>query len=153
MKLALLKEFQVVDIIDIDVNDEDLIKEYSSKYQIIDVTNFNPYPEVGWVFDGSNIVPKTGMGVPPPKRLISKLAFRQRITLEEKIAIYTAKKTNVILEVFLDDLAASQYVDLGRGDTRNGVLFLAQKGILTMKRALEILDNPIIEQERYKGSI
>jgi hypothetical protein len=149
MKVALLENYICKRIAEIP--DEDLAA-YSRSYTVIDISNSNPQPQVGWVFDGSMLKPVDGV-MPPPKRLISKLAFRQRLLIQEKIKIYTARKTNIVIDIFLDDVAASTYIDLGRKDTRDGVGYLVQIDCLNPVRAQQILDNPITEEERYKGQI
>lgn len=76
---------------------------------------------------------------PEPVRNITRLAFRNRFTTSEKVAIYTAAESNVLLRVFLDDLANSQEVDLDFPGTIEGVMALEHFGIIAEGRAAEIL--------------
>lgn len=90
---------------------------------------------------------------------ITKLAFRNRFTSGEKVAIEFAclddpaapmpqRLQSAALRAHQADLAAATFVDLSREDTRAGVQMLEAAGLLTEGRALEILDAPILPQER-----
>lgn len=76
---------------------------------------------------------------PEPVRRISKLKFRNRFTGAEKLALYTAAEASVQLRVYLDDLAAAEFVDLDYPATVAGVQALEQAGIIGAGRAAEIL--------------
>jgi hypothetical protein len=95
----------------------------------------------------------------PTLRHITKLAFRNRFTMGEKIAIDLASIDNpaaaasvrqqqAMIRVLLEDTRTSAYIDLDREDTRAGVQQLEAAGLLGTGRALEILDNPIQLNER-----
>jgi hypothetical protein len=71
--------------------------------------------------------------------VISRLDFRNRFSMNEKLAIYTIGETNVAAKVWLDDLAAAGYVSLEDERTIAGVNWLVSAGILTQQRADEIL--------------
>lgn len=75
----------------------------------------------------------------PLPRLISVSAFRQRFTIEEKTAIYTAAETSPELRAWLDDLAALEVVDLDNADLIFVVNWLAQVNIITANRVSELL--------------
>ena len=94
-----------------------------------------------------------------PDSRITKLAFRNRFTSTEKVAIeFTClddpaapmpqRLQSAALRANQADLAAATFVDLAREDTRAGVQMLEAAGLLTEGRALEILDAPILPQER-----
>lgn len=74
---------------------------------------------------------------PPPVRIISKADFRNRFTTEEKLAIYSS--TDIIVKIFLDDLAAIDMVDLDSANIISGVQALETAGLLISERTLEIL--------------
>jgi hypothetical protein len=84
---------------------------------------------------------------------ITVLAFRNRFTTNEKIAIDIASIDNpaatmeqrqmaAMLRVNAADLAVATFVDLSRPDTRQGVQLLEQFGIIGPGRAATILDTP-----------
>ena len=77
---------------------------------------------------------------PPQVRRISRLAFRNRFTDAEKLALYTAAESSVQLRVYLDDLAAAEFVDLDYPATVAGVQALEQAGIIGAGRAAQILE-------------
>lgn len=76
---------------------------------------------------------------PEPIRILTKLQFRNRFTMEEKAALYTAAEANVMLRIFLDDLNAAESIDLDDPATVFGVNTLEQVGIIGVGRAVEIL--------------
>ena len=84
---------------------------------------------------------QAGLAVTPvePIRVITKLAFMNRFTMEELAAIYTAAKTEVLVEVFLDKLKIAEEVNLADAQTIGGLQALAASGLLTETRVQEIL--------------
>lgn len=58
---------------------------------------------------------------PLPQKVITKLAFMNRFTMEELAAIYTAAKTEVMVEVFLDKLKLAEEVNLTDAQTISGL--------------------------------
>lgn len=94
-----------------------------------------------------------------PASRITKLAFRNRFTNAEKVAIEFAglddpaapmpqRLQAAALRANQADLAAATFVDLAREDTRAGVQMLEAAGLLVEGRALEVLDAPILPEER-----
>jgi len=72
---------------------------------------------------------------------ITILAFRSRFTDAEKIAIYTAARAEVAVQVWLDDLSAAQgqMVDLDDPRIIAGVHAMEFGGLIGAGRAAEIL--------------
>lgn len=94
-----------------------------------------------------------------PATRITRLAFRNRFTQAEKVALEIAALDNpaatlaqrqqaAAIRAHLADLAASTFIDLGRDDTRAGVQALEAGGLIGVGRALEILDAPVEAHER-----
>ena len=94
-----------------------------------------------------------------PDSRITRLAFRNRFTSAEKVAIEFAclddpaapmpqRLQSAALRANQADLAAATFVDLLRPDTRAGVQMLEAAGLLAEGRALEILDAQILPEER-----
>ena len=111
--------------------------------------------QCAWV-DGAWVVTE----LPPPPRHITVLAFRNRFTQSEKIAIEIAALDNpaaampqraqsAALRANQLDVQAANYIDLDRTDTRAGVQALEAATILAAGRALEILDAPIAAHEEF----
>ncbi len=98
--------------------------------------------------------------VPAALRHITVLAFRNRFTQSEKIAIEIAALDNpaapmqqraqsAALRANQLDVQAAKYIDLDRPDTRAGVQALEAATILAAGRALEILDAPVSAHEGF----
>jgi len=85
---------------------------------------------------------------PPNYKLITKFAFRNRFTIEEKVAIYTAAAQNITMQVWLDDLATAEYVDLGLQSVIDSLSAMVTATILTEERKDAILNNLIQAHER-----
>jgi hypothetical protein len=96
-------------------------------------------------------------------RKITRLAFRNRFTTAEKVAIEIASLDNpsasmsvranaAALRANQADITAATYIDLNRKDTRDGVLLLESVGLLGAGRALIILDTAIAAEETYNGN-
>ena len=95
-------------------------------------------------------------------RHITKLAFRNRFTQTEKVAIEIAaldvpmatlqqRSLAAALRASQQDLSVAQYIDLNRADTRAGVQQLEAVGLLAAGRAAVILDTAPAETEVYRG--
>lgn len=100
-----------------------------------------------------------GQLVLAPDTRITRLAFRNRFTQAEKVALEFAalddpaapiaqRQQAAAIRVYLADVAASAFIDLERADTRSGVQSLEAAGLLAAGRALQILDAPIDDHER-----
>ncbi len=74
----------------------------------------------------------------PPSPL-TKLAFMNQFTMDELAAIYTAAKTEVMVEVFLDKLKLAEHVDVTDPQTIGGLQALVASGLLTEARVQEVL--------------
>ena len=109
------------------------------------------------------VVPYTEPAAPvepiPAARHITKLAFRNRFTMPEKVALELAclddpsasgpaRQQSAALRATLADTAAATYIDLDRADTRTGVQSLEALGLLGAGRALIILDADISDDEK-----
>lgn len=135
-----------------------IVKIGASEYQtlatrfenVVDITLSNPAPQVGWIFNGNQIVPPPGTSAVLMRR-ITKLGLRRRFTFTELCALTGAAKTVVQVETLLGNLNVSTFVDLNRGDTVAGIMMLVSLGLLTADRANTILTAPIQDDEAYKG--
>lgn len=120
-------------------------------------------PTIGEVFD-----PVTRLfGAPNRRRWITKLAFRQRLTSTERVALkqaqllptrlaeetdtdYAVRCTLPMQLQDMDDLLTdATYIDLDRADTRQMVQSLEQLGLLAAGRAAVVLDDPITPHEYF----
>ena len=100
-----------------------------------------------------------GMLVLAPATRITRLAFRNRFTQAEKVALELAalddpaapmpqRQQAAALRATLADTVAATFIDLSRAETRTGVQSLEAGGLLAAGRALQILDAPVQPEER-----
>ena len=76
---------------------------------------------------------------PSSSRVLTKLQFLNRFTNEELAAVYTAAKTNVLIEVFMDKLKLAQDINLDDPQTVGGLQTLVAAGLLSEARVQEVL--------------
>lgn len=129
--------------------------------QVVETTDTDPkgrfHPDLKWIkaatsvevgmvkqADGSYAFPEpapenANPTAQTPATPLTKLAFMNRFTLEELAAIYTAAKTEVMVEVFLDKLKLAEHVDVTDPQTIAGLQALAASGLLTEARVQEVL--------------
>ena len=69
----------------------------------------------------------------------SRVDFMSLFTQPELVAIYTAAKTDVQIEIFLDFMKAADFINTTDPRTRAGVQTLEVGGLITTGRANEIL--------------
>ncbi|MGB3068437.1 MAG: hypothetical protein WBC18_07815 [Ottowia sp.] len=97
--------------------------------------------------------------IPEADSRLSRLAFRNRFTTAEKVALEIAslddpaateehRQEAAALRVYLKDVDSALYVDLADPATIAGVHSLEAAGLLAAGRAEEILTAPIREEER-----
>lgn len=93
-----------------------------------------------------------------PRTIITKLAFRNRFTINELIAIELTSIDNPAADLATRQLAAllrvmqknqenASYIDLSRTDTQQGVQMMESYGLLAAGRANEILHAPVKTEE------
>ena len=72
-------------------------------------------------------------------KVITRLQFMDLFTMNELAAVYTAAKTSVMIEVFLDKWKMAEFIDLRDPSTVAGVNGLADAGLITKERVPVIL--------------
>ena len=75
---------------------------------------------------------------PTPSPVLTRLAFMDRFTTAELVAIYTDAKTNVETEIWLDKVKAAENIDLSDPRTRDALAMLEASGLIGEGRADEI---------------
>ncbi len=124
-----------------------------------------PVPASNEIVTGDLLRPGWGRDDPAPPEgphstKITKLAFRNRFTQTEKVALEIACLDNpaapmparaqaAALRASQLDVAAATFIDLSRADTRAGVQTLEAAGLLAAGRATVILDTPPTDVERW----
>jgi hypothetical protein len=95
-------------------------------------------------------------------RLVTKLAFRNRFTQAEKVAIeiaalddpaaaMDARQQAAALRANIKDQENAEFIDLDFAATREGVQSLEAAGLIAAGRASEILDAPVQPNEVFKS--
>lgn len=150
MILALIVDNVVASIATVSTEEE--IQALGRQYALtIDITDANPQPTVGWVFDGNTLVLGPGMAASAATKKITKLGLRRRLTFTELVTLTTAAKSNDAIAALKDNLMVATYVDLNRADTIAAIGYLVSAGLITSERAEAIRSAPVQEEERYKG--
>ena len=72
-------------------------------------------------------------------RFITKLAFLNKFTMQERIIISSTRKTDPIVEDIMTLLDIAEEINLDDKDTQQGVAYLVSIGLITEQRAQEIL--------------
>ena len=117
---------------------------------------------IGWTYADGTFVEANYPGAEPapPSPRITRLAFRNRFTTAEKVALELAALDNpsatmaqrqqaAALRAHMKDLDAATFVDLNRPETVTAVQALEAGGLLAPGRAATILDvESITETER-----
>jgi hypothetical protein len=89
---------------------------------------------------------------PPPvdtrPPVITKVAFRFRLTDQEYVGILSAAKTDIEVAAWLETFNMVSQIDLSNQRTKDGVANLVTKNLLTQARATTILTAPVQEGER-----
>ena len=89
---------------------------------------------------------------PPPvdsrPPVITKLAFRFRLTDAEYVGILQAAKTQIAVAAWLETFNMVSQINLADPRTIAGVQQLAALDLLTDERAATILTAPVVEEER-----
>ena len=86
------------------------------------------------------------MTVAPP--IITKLAFRYRLTDQEYVGILTAAKTDVEVMAWVETFNMVTQVNLDDPRTASGLEMMVAKTLLTEARKTEILTAPVQDPER-----
>jgi len=85
---------------------------------------------------------------PSPPPIITKLAFRYRLTNAEYVGILTAAKTDVEVMAWVETFNMVSQVNLDDPRTASGLDMMVSKNLLTEERKAEILTAPVQDSER-----
>ncbi len=112
----------------------------------------------GFIFDPSinEFSPPEPVVIPEDRR-ITRLAFLNRCTDAEAVAIDLASQGATVQAAFIRryqaKVNAASFIDLADPNTRNGVIALEDGGLLADGRADEILNAPVQAGERPTGGV
>ena len=85
---------------------------------------------------------------PPLPNIITKFAFRFRLTDAEYVGILSAAKTDVEVAAWVETFNMVSSIDLDNQRTKDGVANLVSKNLLTQTRADEILKTTVQPNEK-----
>ena len=82
------------------------------------------------------------------KTIFTPREFRQRLTMDEKVAIYELARISVLVQIFVDDMNSADFIDIEYTETIEGMTILNSAGILTDERYDELMSThyPPVEQ-------
>lgn len=122
------------------------------------------YPQQGWywfdTFDDAIAHFSGSIKINTNNKYITKYAFRNRFTLEEKTGFDIKQIDNpngtveeryvsASIRVWNADVFSAKYIDLDLKELIDGLNFLQSIGLLSSERVQEILTAPIQPHERY----
>lgn len=86
--------------------------------------------------------------ITPEPNIITKVAFRFRMTDAEYVGVLTAAKTDIEVAAWVETFNMVTQINLDDQRTKDGVANLVSKDLLTQERATKILTNPVQPNER-----
>lgn len=98
-------------------------------------------------YDFYELAPEPEVETPAEPLRWPLIDFRKRFTADEKVALYQATETDIMIKIFMDDLAATPVVAQDDPELNQGIAYVVAQGILTLERAREILHNPTFSIE------
>ena len=101
------------------------------------------YVGPGWLYNGS-----TFSSPPAVEPIITKLAFRYRLTDAEYVGILSAAKTDVEVAAWVETFNMVTQINLDDPRTKSGLDMMVSKNLLTAERETEILTAPVQPDER-----
>ena len=131
------------------VFDYDPLPEFAPNIVMVPVDGVTPEPKAGWGYDGAVFIEPEPEPAPNYGTRISRLAFKLRMTADERKEIRVAAESNADLYDFMDLLSDSTYIDLTRAETIAGVSQLEAAGLITSGRGDEVLNTPVTEEEQW----
>jgi len=110
------------------------------------VNDIDPRPGPGWIYENDVFSPPS---IPPPlPNVVTKTAFRFRLTDAEYIGILSAAKTDVEVQAWVETFNMVTQVNLDDPRTATGLEMMVTKGLLTEERKTKILTAPVEDTER-----
>ena len=154
MRYALIENNKVKSVI---LADEEFVSNMTETYQHIEALDNHPLGgkiSAGWGWDPSGFTEPPAPPVAPVERKVTRLAFLNRFTDAEAIALDLASIGTTIeaasIRRYMQKVNAATFIDLARDDTITGVRQLETVGLIGTGRADHILLDPITELERAK---
>lgn len=103
---------------------------------------------IGWLYDGVEFTKPPPIYPPDPASIITKLAFRFRLTDAEYVGILSAAKDDVEVAAWVETFNMVTQINLDDPRTKSGLDMMVSKNLLTAERETEILTAPVQPDER-----
>lgn len=141
MQYAIIKNNTVENVI---IAEPDFIESILAQYQHIEALDTLHEQGlgvgIGWTYEHNEFkAPVIIEPVIEPKTTLTKLEYMNRFTDTELTGIYTAAKSVVEIEIWLEKFKVTTEVDLTDPRTVSGVQALEDAGLIAAGRAQEIL--------------
>ena len=107
-----------------------------------------PQPGRDWLYKEGEYLPPPPAPVPVLPPIITKVAFRFRMTDAEYVGVISAAKTDIEVAAWVETFNMVSQIDLDNQRTKDGVANLVSKNLLTQVRADAILNDPVKDSER-----
>ena len=104
--------------------------------------------QIGWTYDGAAFHPPAPSPTPVLPPIITRLAFRYRLTDAEYVGILNAAKMDVEVAAWVETFNIVSQVNLDDPRTKSGLDMMVSKNLLTAQRETEILTAPVQPNER-----
>lgn len=112
------------------------------------IDDMMPMPGPGWIYEnGAFVAPPAPLPPPSLPNIITKVAFRFRMTDAEYVGVMNAAKTDVEVAAWVETFNMVTQVNLDSQRTIDGVAVLVAKELLTEARGQEILTSPVTPSE------
>jgi hypothetical protein len=112
------------------------------------IDEVDPRPGPYWTYVDGVFSPPAPPSEPVLPNIISKVAFRFRMTDAEYVGVLNAAKTDVEVQAWVETFNMVTRIDLDSQRTVDGLNVLVSKGLLTQERATEVLSTPVSDGER-----
>jgi len=111
------------------------------------IDNLSPAPGPTWTYENGVFSPPVDPLPAATPNIITKVAFRFRMTDAEYVGIISAAKTDAEVAAWVETFNMVSRINLDDQRTKDGVANLVSKNLLTQARANEILTAPVQPSE------
>lgn len=115
------------------------------RYQILDdnetvINTINAEPDfVEAQYPGHYRLVEEPPVVIPKRKILSRYEFRSLFTFPEMVAITTAAKTDITIEVFMESMRVAEEINLDYPETAAGLAYLVSQNLITQEKMDNIL--------------
>jgi hypothetical protein len=117
----------------------------------IDITDIEPRPSIGWLYDGTAFTSGTAVApATPTSPRMTHLYFLQRFTMQERAAVRLAATSDPVLDDAMFLFNSARDIDVSLLMTQQLVGYMAATGLIAPERVPELLaEAPVTENGVY----